>query len=243
METRDVAGDVWPEAIFQASILPPTRGPASPLFFLQGQHTPFPLPEVLLLPSVSNRFFSHYPGLCGKTSTSQNFLPRRLHLQKGLHSEGLFPRKLPFRNIDSEVCSPQEFFLLRKSFCSRQKPLQKDIQRGKASLEGLFKNGYLLMPSPQRSHLLGVSPWRRPPPPQKTSSERPLKRIFSKCPPVRKASSVPSPQRMLPPQRKLPPPQPPPSSSSEEHLIRKDSSQPGFLFRTFQGSLILEACP
>lgn len=56
-------------------------------------------------------------------------------------------------------------------------------------------------------------------------------------------SSVPSPQRRLPLQRKPPPPQPPPSSSSEEHLIRKDSSQPGFLFRSFQVSLISEACP
>lgn len=56
-------------------------------------------------------------------------------------------------------------------------------------------------------------------------------------------SSVPSPQSRLPLQRKPPPPQPPPSSSSEEHLIRKDSSQPGFLFRSFQVSLISEACP
>lgn len=148
METRDIAGDVWPEAIFQASILPPTRGPASPLFLLQGQHTPFPLPKVLLLPSVSNRFSSHSLASVVKPLPHRTSSPGRLHLQKGLHSEGLFPRKLPFRNIDSEVCSPQEFFLLRKSLRSRQKPLQKDIQRGKASLEGLFKNGYLLMPSP-----------------------------------------------------------------------------------------------
>lgn len=137
---------MWPEAIFQASILPPTRGPASPLFLLQGQHTPFPLPEVLLLPSVSNRIFSH--PLASAVKTSQNFLPRKATSSERPPLRRFAHQKASFQNIDSEDCSPQEFFFLRKSLFKKISFIEEHLT-GKASLEGLFKNGYLLMPSPE----------------------------------------------------------------------------------------------
>lgn len=136
---------MWPEAIFQASILPRTRGPASPLFLLQGQHTPFPLPAVLLLPSVSNRIFSH--PLASVVKTSQNFLPR-----KATSSE-----RPPLRRFARQKASFQKH-RFRRLFSSgilppQKRPLQKDLlHRGASHWKGL------LMPSPEsllgEGHLL-----------------------------------------------------------------------------------------
>lgn len=117
METRDV----W----LEASILPPTRGPASSLFLLQGQHTPFPLPEVLLLPSVNNRFSSHPLASVVKPLPHRTSSPGRLHLQKGLHSEGLSPESflsdtliqksvLLMNSSSSEKASAQDRSLFKK---------------------------------------------------------------------------------------------------------------------------------
>lgn len=239
METRDV----WPEAIFQASILPPTRGPASSLFLLQGQHTPFPLPEVLLLPSVSNRFSSHPLASVVKPLPHRTSSPGRLHLQKGLHSEGLSPESflsdtliqksvLLMNSSSSEKASAQDRSLFKKISREERPPQRVFFKmatssclplREATSSESLLGEGHLLLRRPHQKGLLrGFSQ-------NVLLSERPLLCAFSSEKPSssEKAAS---------------------SSASSFFLLRRTSHQERFLsarlsLQDFSGKPDLRSLP